>query len=218
MAKKNKITEPSYTTLANLAEVFSAAVFQTPALQQSNKLDEATLPNKENDNSNIKHGVIRQQDARSLICTVDTDDGLNVKAKVFDNSVYKNGDEVIIYRIPDNDLWIVLNGSKYIDVNDKRAQLFWQNLFQVNYECLPYGERVQNTFDVFDSATLMAVLGDIVLRLNALETLYNMHTHTVADGVAAVTPNRVTDDFNLETDMKSLENSKSSKFRVNYNK
>lgn len=220
MGKKNKITEPSYTTLANLAEIFSTVVFQTPALQQSNKLDEATLPNKETDNSIIKHGVVRQQDPRSWICIVDTDDGLSVKAKVFDNSVYKKGDEVVIYRIPDNDLYIVLNGSKYFDknFNDSRVQLFWNNVFQVNFECLPYGEKVQNTFDVFDSATLMAVLNDIVQRLNALENLYNTHTHTVADGVATPTPNTQTNNFNLEEDTRSLENSKSSKFRVNYNK
>lgn len=220
MAKKNKITEPSYTTLANLAEVFSTAVFQTPALQQSNKLDEATLPNKETDNSIIKHGVIQRQDPRGLLCYVDTDDGLSVKAKVFDNSIYQKGDEVVIYRIPDNDLYVVLSGSKYIDknLNDTRAQLFWRNVFQVNFECLPEGERVQNTFDVFDSATLIAVLNDIVQRLNALETLYNTHTHTVADGVASPTPNTQTNNFNLEEDVKSLENSKSSKFRVNYNK
>lgn len=218
MAKKKKITEPSYTTLANLAEVFSTAVFQTPALQQANKLDEATLPNKEDDNSTIKHGIIFSQDPRSFGCVVDTDDGLRVKAEVFDNSVYKKGDEVVIYRKLDSAFWVVLSASKHIDENDLRVQLFWNNVFQVNFECLPYGERVQNTFDVFDSATLMAVLNDIVQRLNALENLYNTHTHTVADGVAAPTPNTQTNNFNLEEDTRSLEKSKSSKFRVNYNK
>ena len=218
MAKKT--IEPSYQTLSDLAELFGSCVYKAPAMQQSEKLDEAVLP-KEN---KIYSGVVTRQISATdkNIYLVRIDDGQEVTG---DNITSRNlniQDEVLVMQKTNGLYTIFAGGGRTSDLNNTSftvdATNFAFNVLPIDGDGSDLA-RAKYRMDAIDTQLLIDMIGELRKTIDALIDKMNMHTHPATSGTTSPTvdgqmiPTYMQDIRSTEVKMKD---SRSKIFNVKY--
>lgn len=214
MAKSDTTKEPSYTTLANLAEILGTAIYQSPALASSNKLDEATVPTSPKIDMGIIVGLVEVGQYTKY--NVRLNSGAQVIADTLTGNHYHEGYAVCVAQDTSGN-YVILSGG---DADNKTK--YGNEIMQ---EAMAYSMTITgrdrelvngNTFRAFDTDSLIRVVNSLVIWVQHLQDCYNVHTHAVADGVASATPLQSTDNTSLNDDKRDYINSHTNKYEIIY--
>lgn len=220
MAKK--VIEPSYQTLADLAELFGSCVYQAPAMQQSEKLDEAVLPtdNKIFTGRTTRPGVVSPDPL------VELDNGQVVKPRNVTGQAFDGDSEVLVMQNTSGEYILFAGGGVYgnntYSPHERRASYF-------EFWVMPDGTTPSdrpvtsdNTFDVVDTQKLLDMIDELRAAVNTLIERIDLHTHTVSQGVTStpVTPMDPTSTIRNNTlkRQQDLVKTRSDMFSIKYPK
>lgn len=211
---KNTTKEPSYTTLANLAEILGAAIYQSPALASANKLDEAVAPNAPKIDMGIISGLVEVGQYTKY--RVRLNSGAQVIADTLTGNHYHEGYAVCVAQETGGN-YVILSGGD-VDNNTEYGNQIIQTAMAYSSHITGREGQLErnNTFQAFDTKLLMHVINDLVIWVSSLQDKFNVHTHAVADGVASATPIQSTTTPDLKQDQKDYIQSHTNKYEIIY--
>lgn len=180
--RADSIKEPSYNTLANLAEILGATIYNSPALASTNKLDEAGAPTA----PKIDMGII--------VGRIDTDHGvaynvrLNSGAQVTADSLTGNRyheDYAVCVAQETSGNYVILSGGDVDNKTEYGNQIIQTAMAYSSYITGREGKLERNnTFQAFDTNSLINIILELHYHILNLESRFNKHVHAVPNGVS----------------------------------
>lgn len=215
---KDTTKEPSYTTLANLAEILAAAIYQSPALASTNKLDEASLPNT----PQFELGVITDMYGLGSgrgpqpIYTVKLNSGAVIEAHSISGDMYGVGYVVAVLHDQGGAYTIISGGDEKYQSKDKNSISQFGSEFGYYVTDENSNPQLNYGFRAFDTASLLLVIKTLVTRINALESRFNQHTHAVSEALAQPVSIPSKDMTGLDRYVEDYDKSHTDKFKIMY--
>jgi hypothetical protein len=216
--RADSIKEPSYNTLANIAEILGTVVYNSPALASEKKLENSSLP----ETPQFELGVVTDMYGLGSgrgpqpIYTVRLDSGAVIEAHSISGDMY--GVDYIVAVIQDTGgvYTIISGGDEKYQSKDHNTISQFGSKFEYHVTDNRSNPKIDNTFQAFDTKLLMKVIGDLIVWISDLQEKYNAHTHAIANGVATATPLQCTTTPDLQQDRLKYTNSHTDKFQINY--
>lgn len=217
---KDTTKEPSYTTLANLAEILGTAIYQSPALASTNKLEESSLPNTPQFELGVitgMYGFGSSSRGPQPIYTVKLNSGAVIEAHSISGDMYDVGYAVAVLHDISGAYTIISGGDeKYQSKGKNRISQFGSGFKYYVTDDNSNPQR-NDTFQAFSTGSLLLVIKCLVNRIDALEAIFNQHTHAVSGGTLAKPVTIPSQDIiNLNQYVDEYEKSHTDKFQINY--
>ena len=225
--KADSIKEPSYNTLANLAEILGATIYNSPALASTNKLDEAVKP----DEAKLELGIITDYYGLGSgrgpqpEYKVKLNSGAVVDARSISGEMYYNGYVVAVVLDQGGTYTIISGGDEKYQCNAKNSMGQFASQFDFYVTDANANPKGNYTFNVVDTQKLLDMIGDLRVAIATLIDYFVEHTHDVAQGktsqpIYVVTPPKQQPTAKLKENIVNAENkllnTKSDKFQINY--
>lgn len=210
--------EPSYTTLANLAEILGAAIYQSPALASANKLDEATLPTTPQFELGIITDMYGLGSGRGPqpIYTVKLNSGATIEAHSISGDMYGVGYAVAVLHDQGGAYTIISGGDEKYQSKDRNRISQFGSEFDYYVTDENSNPQLNYGFRAFDTASLLLVIKTLVTRINALEAKFNQHTHAVSQALAQPVSIPSQDMTGLDRYVEDYDKSHTDKFKIMY--
>ena len=206
MAKK--VNEPSYSSLAELAELFGSAVYQAPVMQQSEALQEVTQPKENKLMTGYHTGDFSGYTNYVYVDQLNT----IVSASNITGQQFEKNNQLLLLQKDNGEFVIVGGGGRNVDNTVARrteeAQSFLYSVIDNNH--------YTGTFRAFDTSDLILVIKSLKNRIDALERSFNMHTHLVGEVTSAAPSTPSKDVTNLDKYISDYEKSHTEKFEIMY--
>lgn len=215
---KDTTKEPSYTTLANLAEILGTAIYQSPALASSNNLDEASLPTQPQFELGIITDMYGLGSGRGPqpIYTVKLNSGATIEAHSISGDMYGVGYAVAVLHDQGGAYTIICGGDEKYQSKDKNRISQFGSEFDYYVTDENSNPQLNYGFRAFDTASLLLVIKTLVTRINALESRFNQHTHAVSEALAQPVSIPSQDMTGLDRYVEDYDKSHTDKFKIMY--
>lgn len=210
--------EPSYTTLSNLAEIFSEFVYKAPEISGTSKLEESSLPNT----PQFELGVITDMYGLGSgrgpqpIYTVKLNSGAVIAAHSISGDMYGVGYVVAVLHDQGGAYTIISGGDEKYQSKDRNRISQFGSEFDYYVTDENSNPQLNYGFRAFDTASLLLVIKTLVTRINALESRFNQHTHAVSQAVAQPVTIPSQDMTGLDRYVEDYDKSHTDKFKISY--